>query len=442
MRDEGLPPGPSRLRVLSFATSPFAFLDGCAARYGDWFTVRPPGLTPFVFTSEPDAIREVFAGEPEELRAGEANASLGALMGAQSLILLDGAKHLRERRLMLPPFHGERMHAYGALMLEITDRIVDAWDPHQPILLHKTMQAITFEVILSAVFGFEDSGPRAALGSAFERLFRLFGSPLAALLGVPMFQIEAGGMAPWGKVVRLKREISELLFGEFRRRRAAGANGRSDVLSLLLEARDENGAPMSDEALRDEMLTLMLAGHETTAASLAWAFYWLLSNPAVLARLRAEVAEHHGDPRALGQLPYLDAVVKETHRLAPVVPNVGRKLRSPMQLGSRRLPADILVAPCIYLAHRRPDLWAEPQRFDPERFLGARVNPVAFFPFGGGMRRCIGAAFATYETKVVLTRIAAGADLRLLPGYQARAVRSSIALAPSGGLPVTLVAGR
>lgn len=438
MADTSLPPGPGRLRVFRFATAPFDFLDECAARYGDWFTVRAPGIAPFVFTSDPRAIRDLFAGDPEELRAGEANAPLGAFMGPSSLILLDGAAHLHERRLLLPTFHGERMQAYGELMRDLTDRFVDGWRAGQGVELHTVLRTITFEVILSAVFGVEEGPARQRLRAAFAKLFALFGSPLASLLGLPVFQIEGGGLFPWGRVVRLKGDIAAVLDGEMARRRREGTEGRGDTLSLLLEARDENGAPMSDAAIRDEMLTLMLAGHETTAASLAWAFYWLANDTASLSRLHQEIGERHGEPRALAQLPFLDAVVKETQRLAPVVPNVGRKLRSPFRAGGRDLPAGVLAAPCIYLAHRRADVWSEPARFDPSRFLGARVDPATFFPFGGGTRRCIGAAFATYETKVVLARILGRADLELRPGYRAKVVRSSIAMAPSEGLPVVV----
>lgn len=440
MADASLPPGPGRLKVFRFASAPFEFLDECAARYGDWFTVRAPGIAPFVFTSDPDAIRDLFAGDPEELRAGEANAPLGAFMGPSSLILLDGAAHLHERRLLLPPFHGERMQAYGALMRDLTDRAIDTWQPGQSVKLHAALRTITFEVILSAVFGVEEGPARQRLRTAFEKLFALFGSPLASLLGLPLLQVEGGGLLPWGRVVRLKREIAAVLDEEIARRRGAGTTGRSDILSMLLEARDESGQPMPDSALHDEMLTLMLAGHETTAASLAWAFFWLATDAEPLLRLRQEIGAQHDDPRALAQLPYLDAVVKETQRLAPVVPNVGRKLRSPFRAGGRLLPAGVLAAPCIYLAHRRADAWSEPTRFDPERFLGTRINPTSFFPFGGGTRRCIGAAFATYETKVVLARILGRTSFALRPGYRANVVRSSIAMAPSEGLPIVVQA--
>jgi cytochrome P450 len=437
----GLPPGPGRLRAFGFVRRPFEFLDECARRYGDWFTVRFPGLAPFVFTSDPVAVREVFEGDPEELRAGEANAPLGAFTGPHSVLLLDGAAHLRERRLLLPPFHGERMQAYGRLMAEIADRTIDAWPDGRTFPIHASMRAITFEVILSAVFGLADGATRARLGALLMRVFGIFGSPLGALLGLRTFQVDAGPLSPWGRVVRLRRELEALLFAEFARRRAAGTAGRDDVLSLLLEARDEDGRPMADAALRDELVTLMIAGHETTAASLSWAVLRLLEHPEVMAKLRHELGAADGRVELVAQLPYLDAVVKEIGRLDPVVPNVARRLGSPLRIADHDLPAGVLVAPCIYLVHRRPELWPDPERFRPERFLGARPSPYTFFPFGGGTRRCIGAAFATYEMKIVLARLLARVELALAPGYRPRLVRRSIAFAPSEELPV-LVTGR
>lgn len=437
-RAADLPPGPGLLQALGFVRRPFQFLDTCARRFGDWFTVRAPGLPPFVFTSEPDAIRDVFSGDPEQLHAGEANAPLAAFMGPESVLLLDGAAHLRERRLLLPPFHGERMQAYGRVMREITDRCIDAWSVGQAFPIHRSFQAITFEVILRTVFGFDEGAELARLRECLSPLFELFAGRLAPLIQVPAFQFELGGWSPWGRVVRLKREVEQLLYTEFARRRTQGTNGRADVLSLLLEARDEQGAPMTDAVLRDEMLTLLLAGHETTAASLAWVIHRVLARPDVMTQLTEEIVRVGCEPQRINDLVYLDAVIKETSRLDPVIPNVGRRLHVPLRIGSRDLPAGPVVAPCIYLAHRRPDLWPDPERFDPERFIGARINPVAFFPFGGGTRRCIGAAFASYEMKVVLARIFSRVRLDPAPGYRARLVRRSIAFTPSEGLPVVV----
>lgn len=426
------------LRAVGFVRRPFQFLDACARRYGDWFTVRAPGLPPYVFTSAPDAIRDVFSGDPEQLHAGEANAPLAAFMGPHSILLLDGAAHLRERRLLLPPFHGERMQTYGAAMQEITDRAIDTWPVGEAFPIHRSFQAITFEVILRTVFGFDEGPALARLRACLSRLFAIFASPSGALIQIPAFQIELGGWSPWGRVVRLKREVEEILYAEFARRRAQGTGGRNDVLSLLLEARDEQGAAMTDAELRDEMLTLLLAGHETTAASLAWVIHRVLARPDVMTQMTEELVRVGCEPQRINDLVYLDAVIKEASRLDPVIPNVGRRLHVPLRIGGRDLPAGPIVAPCIYLAHRRPDLWPDPERFDPERFVGTRINPVAFFPFGGGTRRCIGAAFATYEMKIVLARIFSRVTLEPAPGYRARFVRRSIAFAPSEGLPVVV----
>jgi cytochrome P450 family 110 len=272
------------------------------------------------------------------------------------------------------------------------------------------------------------------------RFLALVDGPAAAFLVLPFAQFELGGLTPWGRYVRRARAIDDILYAEMARRRLEGTAGRSDILSLLLDARDEAGAPMSDLELRDEMFTLLMAGHETTATSLAWVFYQVLRHPDVLARLRDELHAVLGDgpmePEHVGRLEYLDAVLKETQRLTPVIGMTGRALRVPARIGGRELPAGVVVCPAIYLVHRRPDLWPEPERFRPERFLGVRPSPFHFFPFGGGVRRCLGAAFATYEMKVVLSEVLRRAELRIADGYRLRAVQRAITSAPSGGVPV------
>jgi cytochrome P450 len=242
------------------------------------------------------------------------------------------------------------------------------------------------------------------------------------------------------RIEQLIREVDEILYAQIARRRAAGSNGRTDILTLLLEARDEAGQPMSDVELRDELITLLVAGHETTATSLAWAFHWILQHPDVRDKLRAElhqvvgsgpVAPHHG-----AKLEYLEATIKETQRLNPILPVVGRRLHDPMCIGGRDLPAGVVVAPCVYLTHRRPDLWPDPERFDPDRFLSKRLSPYEFFPFGGGIRYCLGAAFAIYEMKIVLAEVLSRVDLRPAPERVVRVVRRGITFAPSAGMPV------
>ncbi len=434
-----LPPGPGFFATLNFVRNPFVFLDDCARRYGDWFTLRVPGVAPFVFTSDPNAIREIFRGDPAVFHAGKANRPLGAFMGERSLLFLDGTAHLHDRRLILPAFHGERMKSYADTMRSIADAEIDRWPTGAPFPIHRAMRAITFEVIMRTVFGLQDGRDAARIRDTVVKLFTLYASRAGTLFALPALRVDLGPWSPWGRAVRLHRELSSLLFEEFRRREAGVEHGE-DVLSMLLQARDEAGAPLDDETLRDEMLTLLLAGHETTAASLSWVINRLIANPEIAERARAELLSVTNGERIRAEhtskLRYLEAVINETMRLDPVIPNAGRELQASVTIAGRELPAGAVLAPCIYLTHRRPDLWPDPRKFNPDRFLTGKVDPYAFFPFGGGIRRCIGAAFATYQMKIVLAEILARVELKPVAGYTARLERRSIAFAPSEGLPV------
>ena len=437
-----LPPGPGLFATFNFVRNPYIFLDECARRYGDWFTLRVPGVAPFVFTSDPAAIREIFQGDPAVFHAGKANRPLGAFMGERSLLFLDGPAHLHDRRLILPAFHGERMKSYAETMRSVTDAEIERWPMGTPFPIHPAMRGITFEVIMRTVFGLQDGPVASRIRETVTKLFALYASRVGTLFVLKAAQIDLGPWSPWGRVVRLHREFSSLLFSEIRRRREAKSEARDDVLSMMMEARDENGAPLDDDALRDEMLTLLLAGFETTAASLSWVINRLIANPEVASRAGEEVrATLSGHPLAadhVGKLKYVEAIINETMRLDPVIPNAGRELQAPVTLAGRALPAGVVLAPCIYLAHRRADLWPEPSKFNPDRFMSGRIDPYAFFPFGGGTRRCIGAAFATYQMKIVLAEILSRVELKPVPGYSARIERKSIALAPSEGLPVVI----
>src|SRR6184192_1248451 len=440
-----LPPGargPALVQFLHFGFRPIAFLEECDRRYGTPFTLRVPARPPLVMFSDPEAIREIFTGDPELLRAGEANNLLEPMLGQHSLLLLDGPRHLRERRLMLPSFHGERMQAYGRAMREITDRSIDAWPVGRPFPIHERMQAITLDVILRTVFGLDEGALLDRLRERLRRLMAFVSGTLGILLLMPWLQRDLGPFSPGGRFVRLAREVDDLLFAELTRRRAEGVAGRDDILSMLIAARDEDGQPMTDQELRDEMLTLLLAGHETTATSLAWVFHRVLERPDVLEKLRTEVRDAAGDGplelRHVAELEYLDATIKETARLTPILPIVARRLEEPTSIGGHELPAGAVAVPCIYLAHHRPDVWPDAERFEPERFLGRRPTPYEFLPFGGGVRRCLGMAFATYEMKVVLAETLLRAELRAAPGKNVRLVRRGITFAPSAGMPVVL----
>ena len=439
VKSAALPSGPGIVSTFGFVRDPYRFLDQCSCRYGNWFTVRVPGVTPFVFTSEPAAILEIFLGNPELLHAGKANRPLGVFMGERSVLFLDGEAHLRDRRLILPPFHGERMRAYGEAMRSITRAAIAKWPVGEAFAVYPSMRSITFDVIMRAAFGLDESAESAQLKELITRLFALYSGRFASLFGISALRRDLGPWSPWGRVVRLNREMERALFAEFAKRRAAAGDGREDILSMLLAARDENGCPMSDITLRDEMMTLLLAGHETTAASLAWAMHQLAIHPEAMRAARDELARMPEDADA-ASMHYLDAVVNETMRLCPVVPNIGRELQTPMVIAGRELPKGVVVALCIYLVHRRADLWPHPEKFDPSRFIDSRPSPYQFFPFGGGTRRCLGAAFATYQMKMVLAEVIRRFDIAPVGGYNPRPVRVSIAIGPSEGMPVILKA--
>ena len=441
-----LPPGPRTPRVwqsLSYALRPYATVES-ARPWGDRYTIAALG-TPgkMVVFSDPEAVRDIFNGDGDTLRAGEATgAILGPLLGWHSLLVLDGERHLHERRLMSPPFHGERMHVYGRLMRDIAVRAIDRWPVGQPFPIHREMQAITLDVIIRAVFGVDQEALFGPFRAQVERFVSQVNGLSAPFIALSPFQVDLGRFSPWGRFVRNRQAIKDSVLAEIRRRRADGVAGRTDILSLLLEARDEHGEPMGDDELVDEMFTLLMAGHETTATSLAWIVWHLLNHPEAMETLRREIADVTGggplEAQHLPRLEYLDAVIKESMRLTPVATMVARRLHAPARIGGIDLPAGTSVGANIYMAHRRPDVWPDPERFDPTRFAGARPNPFTFFPFGGGVRRCLGAAMATVEIKTVLPEIVSRVDLRLAPGYRMRPVLRAVTIAPSRGMPVVV----
>jgi cytochrome P450 len=437
-----LPPGPSTpaaLQIVRWIRTPFRVLEQCQARFGDAFTMRLPQVPAgVVVVSDPLAVKDAFGLGKDEAHAGKANMVLKPLVGEHSLLLLDGAEHLRQRKMILPALHGERMHAYGRIMLEATDDSVDGWPEGRTFPAHQPMQAITLQVILRTVFGVEE-GPRfAELAGALRRMLDAIANPM---LLVPMFQRDLGPLSPWGRFLRQARRASEILRAEVRRGRERGTAGRADVLAMILDAHDDDGRPLSEDEVHDELITLLVAGHETTATALAWTLRWLLPDGALLGRLKEEIASAEGDPLRLAKLPLLDATVKEALRLQPVVPMVGRVLQQATMIGALDLPAGTFVAPSIYLVHRRPSLYPDPTRFRPERFLDLKPAAWEWLPFGGGLRKCVGASFAMYEMKMVLAAMLPRVEMRLAKepvGY----VRRSITITPRRGLPVILLRKR
>jgi cytochrome P450 len=444
--------------MVRWLREPLPMLQDLSARFGTAFSVRVPRMEqPMVFFSDPAAVKQIWAGDPEVFRAGEANVILKSSLGGNSILLLDGERHLRERRLMLPPFHGERMKAYGVAMRDAAAREVATWPIGKPFPIQHPMQGITLDVIMRTIFGVEDEARLAPLREALVRWTTLATSRLgtALLLLTPpehagrLQQIASKGIGrllPWASIVKAGQDTDRVVRELIATRRREGTEGREDVLSMLLEARDERGQRMTDDELRDEMLTLLVAGHETTATTLAWTIHHLLANPTWMARVRAEVAEVTGtvpiQPDQVDKLVLLDAAIKETLRITPIIPLVARHLREPATIGGFELPAGAVAAACIYLVHHRADLWPDPERFDPGRFVGKKPDPTHYFPFGGGTRRCLGMAFAAYEMRIVLATILSRVDLAAAPGPPVKLVRRGITLAPSGGMPVVVTARR
>jgi cytochrome P450 len=437
-----MPPGPDSppaLQVFRWMTDPFKLMEQCQAQFGDTFTMRLP-LMPqgIVVTSDPLAIKDLFAMGPDDGHAGKANIVLKPLLGEHSLLVLDGAEHLRQRKMIMPAFHGERMHAYGRTMLELTHDSIDRWPLGAAFGVQEPMQAVTLQVIIRTVFGMEE-GPRfAELAGLLRKVLDIGAHPIFLF---PWMQRDLGPYSPWGRFLRLSQSAGEILRAEIRRGRAKGTAGRTDVLAMMLDARDDKGAPLSEDEVHDELVTLLVAGHETTATALAWALRWLLMDPSLVARLRADIASAGDDPARIGKLELLDATVKEALRLQPVVPMVGRVLQAPQKIGPLELPRGGIVAASIYLTHRRPSLYPEPARFNPDRFLTFKPAPWEWLPFGGGLRKCVGAAFAMYEMKMVLAAILPRIDMRLVrPDVKAK--RRAVTITPAGGLPVIVTARR
>ncbi len=420
-----LPPGPSAhpaVQTMRWLLRPIAFLEACRRAYGDSFSVRFLGFkTPLVMISSPDALRALYSERSHRLPPGR-TLSLRPIVGPRSVLLLEGREHLERRRLMLPPFHGDRMRAYEATVRDATERELARWPAGTPFPVHPSMQALTLDVILRAVFGVTDDARREALSARLRNLLGATsstGTALTVLLrrerAIEQFE-------------RLSAEIDALLLEEIARRRAQPGGG-DDICSLLVSARFEDGAAMSDTEVRDQLMTLLLAGHETTATGLAWTFDLLTRHPAVLDRLRAEVDAGEGDA-------YLRAVIAESLRLRPVIPLAGRRLATELVADGLRLPEGTDVTPAIWLAHTRAESYPEPYAFKPERFLDQAPSTYAWIPYGGGIRRCLGAAFAEMEMRIVLGEVLRRWTLTAASRRPERVARRNVTFSPRRGTRV------
>jgi cytochrome P450 len=393
-----LPPGPrwpALAQTVAWAVSLPWMLDRCGERYGEMFTMRffPSGRR-IVVVSGAELVKQVFTAPPELAPSAAGSSPVAPVMGPSSVLTLTGPEHIRQRRLLLPPFHGERMKEYEDTIVQATRRDVATWPEGTPMSLQERTRAITLEVILRAVFGVE-AERMAELREAIGGLFEPLSLPILLRLALSRPTMER----PKGSFGRALDRLDEVIYAEIARRRAREDLGeRKDILSLLMQARDEEGVAMTDEELRDELVTLLLAGHETTATSVAWAIERLVRHPDKLARLTAEIDAGESEE-------YMQATIHETMRVRPVVPMVVRILKEPLRVGEHELPTGTRVAPSIWLTNRDPKVYEEPEEFRPERFVGSQPETFAWIPFGGGVRRCIGASFALLEMKLMLRTI-------------------------------------
>jgi cytochrome P450 len=427
-------PGPSEppaVQTARWLLRPIDFLESCRRRYGEAFAVTFLGFqTPMIMLSDPEVIRALYTERGHGLPPGRTIA-LQPVMGPRSVLLLEGPDHLARRRLMLPPFHGERMQAYESVVREVAEREIERWPRNDAFAVHPSMQAITLEVILRAVFGVTDPERRERLRFLLPELIN--GSSSVSLQFRVLLSRRFERMDPLRGLRALTEKIDALIFDEIAERRVdPQLDEREDILSMLASARFEDGAGMSDSELRDQLITLLLAGHETTATALAWTADLLVRHPHALARLTDELDAGEGDA-------YLKAVIWESLRLRPVVPLAGRRLGTELQADGITLPAGTDVTPAIWLTHTREDLYPEPYAFRPERFLDKAPATYGWVPFGGGVRRCLGAAFAEFEMRVVLREMLGRRTLRSADGRAEHLTRRNVTFSPKHGTRVIAV---
>lgn len=439
--DARLPPGakdPALWVTLQYMRDPYRFYRTQYQKYRSPFTLNTM-RGKLVVVCEPEHARQVFTGNPDDYDVWGADA-LDFLVGPASLLLVAGARHKRDRKLLTPPFHGARMKAYGAVMREAAQREAARWRPGEPLGFLQSAQRISLEVILRAVFGVQSSSAVATWSAAITELMES-GHPAGVFF--QFTRVAPFGLGPWGRFLRARAAVDKMIYEEVHERRRLARYG-DDILSLMMQARYEDGAAMTDADLRDELMTLLLAGHETTAISISWALYWLHTHRAELVALRRELdaldAAGRWEPEHIAALPRLEAVCNETLRLHPIVVDVVRSLKSPLEVGGYTLPAGTAVSVAISLIHELPELYERPTEFVPDRFVQRKYSPFEHLPFGGGHRRCLGAAFAMYEMKLVLAELLRAHRFALLAAE--RPARRGITLGPERGVQLRYLGPR
>lgn len=434
---------PPFIQQIQSTLNPLSFLDRCAQNHGDLFFSNSFGALETLVVSHPQDLQDLFNPKNKVLDApGAANEIFKPQLGENSLIVQDGERHLRQRKLIMPPFHGERMLDYGQQICEITRQAIQQIQPGENFVARHLSENITMKIILKIVFGIDEELRFQKLKDLMTAWLGLTNSALSAsVLLFPTLQKDLGPWSPWGKYLRLRQQIDEKLMAEILKHRQQVKSSRFDILSLLMAAEYEDGEAMSDAELRDNLLTLLNAGHETTATAIAWALYWIHQQPDVHEKVLHELKDlNTADPVEISQLPYLTAVCQETLRIYPVVlftfPRV--TLRS-VNLRGHQVDPNTYVSPCIYLTHRREDLYPQPDQFQPERFVERKYSSYEFWPFGGGSRQCLGQVFALFEMKLILATILLNYQLKLEEKAPIAPARRGFLLGPKGGVKMSLV---
>ncbi|RUT03421.1 cytochrome P450 [Dulcicalothrix desertica PCC 7102] len=441
---------PAFLQMMQWIVNPLSMMSECAKRYGDIFTLcLGEKYAPVVFVSNPIALQEILTGDSTKQFSapGEQNGIFEPLVGKYSLMTLSGVQHQRQRQLLTPPFHGERMRSYTQVISDITEEVMGELQIGKSFSVRDITQGITLRTIIKAVFGLYDD-KRAKTLEGFLNAMVNNSSSLGGviMLYFPVLQKDWGAWSLWGKHLRRTEQIDQLIYQEIESRRQEQADlSRTDILSLLMSARDEAGESMTDQELRDELLTLLIAGQETTATALAWALYWIHKLPVVQEKLLQEIDSlgQDIDATAINKLPYLNAVCCETLRIYPVgMLTFPRVVETPVNLCGYDLEPGTILYGNIYLTHHREDLYPEPHMFKPERFLARQFSPYEFLPFGGGVRRCIGAAFAMFEMKVALVKILSECSLALTDNRDVKAGRRGLVTAPASPIKMVVTGKR
>ncbi|WP_236721300.1 cytochrome P450 [Trichormus sp. NMC-1] len=449
MSKNKLPNGPEEpelFQLINWLVRPFEYLKECVDRYGDIFTIRTFGFSPLVFIGNSQGIQEIFSTYAKSFDVKTTNAILHPITGDHSIVLMDDSKHKRERKLLMPAFHGDRMKLYAKKICEITDNVTSSQEINKPFLAKSFIEEIALKILVDILFGIREEGKSKQFLSIITDWVNIIDSPVqSSLMFFKVLQVDLGDWSPWGNFIRTKQTVDKLLQAEIEDRRTNRKKLGDDIFSLMLEATYEDGQKMSDDQIKHELFTFLYAGYETTVTALSWAFYWLEKYPRVKVKLLQEIDSlgDNPDPMEISNLPYLTAVCEETLRFYPAVTFAfGRTAKQDMKIMGRFFEAGTTFYPCIYSVHHQEDVYPNSKRFRPERFLERQYTPYEFIPFGGGSRYCLGYAFAMLEMKLLIASIVSKYNLKLADNQPIQPVRHLSTIKPSNGVPLVITGFR